>query len=65
LDTKVYDVADLLAKIREIAKQNPNAGTPRREKPTPFQYGSVLGTSGPAKKGQPPKPDASKNKGRT
>jgi hypothetical protein len=29
------EIANLLAKIREIAKHNPNAGTPRRSKPAP------------------------------
>jgi len=80
------EVADLLAKIREIAKKTPNAGTPRRNKPTsPSQHGrgatqgamgggmggmggnmtqpaaNATGASGPAQKGQPPKPDAAKH----
>ena len=29
------DIVDLLTKIREIAKKNPNAGVPRRNKPAP------------------------------
>ncbi len=59
------EIADLLAKIREVAKKNPNAGMPRRNAPTPFQCGVVLGTRRPAQKGQPPKPNVPKNKGRT
>jgi hypothetical protein len=29
------EIADLLAKIRQVAKDNPNAGTPRRNRPAP------------------------------
>ena len=46
------EIADLLAKIREIAKNNPNAGTPRRSRPVPPPPGSkgMAGGSG----AQPP-----------
>ena len=39
-------IADLLAKIREIAKKNPDAGTPRRNKPvspTPRKHSADMG----------------------
>ena len=43
------ELADLLAKIREIAKNNPNGGTPRRSKPVqPPQRRPLMGGGGPA-----------------
>jgi hypothetical protein len=35
------EIADLLTKIREIAKNNPNAGTPRRSRPSPPLHGKI------------------------
>jgi len=57
------EIADLLAKIREIAKKTPNAGTPRRDRPAPK---ISSGQMGPTVSGYPdplaPRPKAaSKN----
>jgi hypothetical protein len=35
------EIADLLTKMREIAKNNPNAGTPRRTRPTSPPHGDT------------------------
>ena len=40
------EIAELLAKIREIGKKTPNAGTPHRSKPTPPPQMGLMSFSG-------------------